>query len=228
MGLLDDLNNAVNPVTIDQFKATIGKRGGIASSNRFAVTITPPSQPLLNLDFEAAAAAAISGNFNLGTLVNDPRDINILCQSATLPGRAIATGDYDPYGTFTVKIPHNLIDQDVDFTFTLTNDYYVKKFFYDWQRSIINKQTDLLSYDAEYRTDVTIQQLDKKNTPVYAIKLIDAFPVGVNAIELSNNETDSVLTVTVTMTYTTFEEVGAVKSIINTTKDKLNTFKRLL
>ena len=49
MGLLDDIKNTINPVTIDQFKSTVGKRNGVANTNRFAITITPPTQTLLNI-----------------------------------------------------------------------------------------------------------------------------------------------------------------------------------
>jgi len=228
MGLLDDLKDRVNPVTIDQFKATVGKRGGASAANRFAVTITPPSQGLLNLDLQAVAASALSGNFSLGGLVNDPRDINILCQSCSLPGRLIQTGDYDAYGRNPRKYPQATVEEDVEFTFLLTNDYYVKKFFDRWQGSVIDPESNLIAYDAEYKTDVFIQQLDKQNTPVYGVRLKDAFPTAVNSIELSNETTDAVQAVSVTMTYDRFEVEGAVSSLINSTRNKFNIFRRLI
>lgn len=35
-------------MSIDNIKATIAKKGGLAPSNRFNVIFTPPSQALLN------------------------------------------------------------------------------------------------------------------------------------------------------------------------------------
>ncbi len=227
MGLIDDVKNTINPVTIDQLKATIGKRGGIARGNRFAVTITPPTQSLLNLDLQSAAASALSGTFSLGGLVNDPRDINILCESCSLPGRIIQTTEYDPYDRATRKKPNTVVNEDVTFSFLLTNDYYVKKFFDKWMESIIDPDSHMVSYDSEYKTDVFIQQLDQKNTPIYGVRLLDAFPVSVNSVELSNASSETIK-IDVVMTYDTFNVEGAIKSIINSTKDKLNVFKKLI
>jgi hypothetical protein len=217
MGLLDNIKKTINPVTIDQFKATIGKRGGIATTNRFAVTITPPTQALFNL-----------GGIFSGALVNDPRDINILCQSCSLPGRLIMTGDYDPYGSNPRKYPQSTMGDDVSFTFLLTNDLYAKKLFDNWQKGIIDPATQLVEYDTDYKTDVFIQELNKDNNVVYAVRLIDAFPTAVASIDLSNENTDAVTSLTVTMTYKRFETEGTTKSIINSISDKLKVFKRLI
>ena len=105
MGLFKDIKNTINPSTIDDLKATIGKRGGISQPNRFSITMTPPTQTLLNLDLQSMAASALSGTFSLGGLVNDPRDITILCESCSLPGRLIQTGDYDSIGRNPRKYP---------------------------------------------------------------------------------------------------------------------------
>lgn len=228
MSLINDIKNTINPVTIDQFKSTIGKRGGPSTANRYSVTITPPSQSLLNLDLNSIASSALSGNFSLGGLINDPRDINILCESCSLPGRAIQTGEYDAHNRAVRKYPSGIIEEDVEFTFLLTNDYYAKKFFDRWMRSVIDPVTELISYREEYATDVYIQQLDKKNTPTYGIKLLNAYPISVSSIELNNESTDATQSVTVSMTYERFEVEGSIKSTINSTRDKLSVFRRLL
>ena len=218
MGLLDNIKKTVNPVTIDQFKATIGKRGGIATTNRFSVTITPPNQTLLDL------RAILGGT----TVVNDPRDINILCQSCSLPGRLIMTGDYDAYGSNPRKYPHSTMGDDVTFTFLLTNDFYAKKFFDKWQKSIIDPVTQLVAYDADYKTDVFIQELNKDNNVVYAVRLFDAFPTAIASVDLSNENTDSATSLSVTMTYKRFETEDTIRSTINSIRDKLNVFKKLI
>ncbi len=218
MGLLDDIKNTINPVTIDEFKATIGKHNGIATTNRFAVTITPPSAAFLNL-------GALIGN---GPLINDPRDISVLCQSCSLPGKLIMTGDYDAYGANPRKYPQSSIQEDVEFSFLITGDFYAKKTFDKWQNSIINQESQLVEYDETYKTDVFIQQLNKDNTPMYAVRLRDAYPIAVNSVDLSNDSTDSVAFVSVTMTYDFFETEAPIRSMINSTGNKLKILKRLL
>lgn len=218
MGLLDDIKNTINPVTIDEFKSTIGKHNGIATTNRFAVTITPPSAAFLNL-------GALVGN---GPLINDPRDISILCQSCSLPGKLIMTGDYDAYGANPRKYPQSSIQEDVEFAFLITGDFYAKKTFDKWQNSIINQESQLVEYDSEYKTDVFIQQLNKDNTPMYAVRLRDAYPTAVNSVDLSNDNTDTTALVNVTMTYDFFESEPPIRSMINSTTNKLKILKRLL
>lgn len=231
MGLLDDAKAAINPVTIDQFKSTIGKRGGVARGNRYSVTIIPPTQTLINLDPLDLAQAALSGNLNAGRLVNDPRDINILCSSCSIPGSAIQTAEYNPYGNFQSKMATNKIFDDAEFTFLLTNDYYVKKLFDKWQSIIATGvEAPIVAYKDDYVADVIIQQLDQKNTPIYSIKLIRAFPTTVGAIQLGNDQSD-VATLTVTMAYeryTTDAAGGGILSTINSVKSKLNLFKKLI
>ena len=91
MSIIDGIKRAFNPSSVDDFKATIGRRSGLARQNRFAIFMTPPGQTLLNLDLQNAAANLISGSFSLGSLVNDPRDIALLCESCQFPGRQIQT-----------------------------------------------------------------------------------------------------------------------------------------
>jgi hypothetical protein len=116
----------------------------------------------------------------------------------------------------------------VAFTFLLTNDFYAKKTFDTWQNSIVNQTTQLVSYDDKYKTDVFIQELDKDNTPVYAVRLRDAYPTAVNSIDLSNANTDAVASVSVNMTYDFFEVEPPIRSMINSTSDRLNVLKRLI
>lgn len=228
MALFNDIKNTINPSTIDDLKSTIGKRGGIAQANRFSITMTPPTQTLLNLDLQSMAASALSGTFSLGGLVNDPRDITILCESCSLPGRLIQTGDYDSIGRNPRKYPVTVIDEDINFSFLLTNDYYCKKFFDRWQGSVIDPVTNLVSYPSQYKTDVLIQQLDRNNTPIYGVKLIGAYPTGVNSIELSNDSSDAKHSLSVTMVYDRFEVQGAISSLASSVKNKLGALRRLI
>ena len=61
-------------------------------------------------------------------------------------------------------------------------------------------------YKNEYCTDVTIQQLSSGNdvVPGYSIKLVNAYPIQVGAIELSS-EGDGLLEVSITWEYDNLE-----------------------
>lgn len=228
MSLVDKLSTAISPVSIDSFKSTIGRRGGLAPQNRFAIFMTPPSATFLNLDVQAAASSLLSGNFGLSSLVNDPRDLNILCESVSLPGRQIQTLDYQDLNfRNTVKQPTGYFNEDVTFTFHLTNDYHVKKLFDKWIDTIINPKTYNTAYKNQYVTDVTIQQLNQKNIPVYGIKLKNAFPVTINTLELNNASGDT-QKVSITITYDDYEPEGAITSALSGVKNIIGGVTKLI
>jgi len=196
--------------SIDNLKSLVAKKGGVAPSNRFNVIFTPPSQSLLNLDPQAIIGSIISGNFEKDNLINDPRDISILCQSITLPGRNISTFDHEDFKQSN-KFPYTFIDDDVTVSFLLTNDYYMRKMFDNWMSNIFSADNYIVGYKNNYAVDLIIQQLDEQNTPVYGTKLIKAFPTAIEGIELSQDGQD-VVKMSVTFAYDKFVPEGPLSS----------------
>ena len=229
MSIINGIKRAINPTSIDAFKSTIGRRSGLARQNRFAIFMTPPQQTLLNLDLQNAAANLLSGSFSLGSLVNDPRDIALLCNSCQLPGRQIQTLEKQ-FLDFrqNIKVPTGYFNEDVNFEFHLTNDYYIKKIFDRWSSTIIDPETYALKYDSEYKTDVTIQQLNEQNIPVYGVKLKNAYPVTVNSVDLNNESSDTTQKLSVTMTFEDFETEGALSSVVSSVRNSIGGLTRLI
>jgi len=192
------------PVSIDTIKSTINRRGGIARGNRYAVYITHPSKGMnsfLKFDPATLLSNLISGDgVNIGDFISDPRDMFLLCQSASLPGKRITTTEATHNHNRTKK-PYSMMTEEVSMTFLLTNDYYVKKYFDMWQNMIIDDSSDHYKtmYKRDYSTDVTIQQLSTSNdfVPGYSIQLLNAYPIQVSSVELSNGG-DGLLEVSVT------------------------------
>lgn len=197
-------------MSIDNLKATISKKGGLAPSNKFNVFFTPPSQALLNLNKESIVGSLLSGNFSAGNLINDPRDISILCQSVSLPGRTIATFDHGDVNQVN-KFPYTFIDEDITFTFLLTNDYYMRQMFDNWMSGIFDANSYRVGYKKDYSVDVIIQQLNQKDIPVYGVKLEKAFPVTMNSIEL-NQDSQTVLQMSVTFAFDKYVPEGPLSS----------------
>jgi hypothetical protein len=211
--------------SINDMKAALSKRGGLAMQNRFAVYMQPPQASLLNLDLQGALSSAISGNFKLGSLVNDPRDVTLLCESCNLPGRQILTLDYQSIRQ-TQRLPIGYLNDDVTLTFNVTNDYWIKKMFDKWTASILDLKKYRVRYQNEYTTDVVIQQLDKKNMPIYGIRLKRAYPVTINSMNLDNTAENSPQKLTVTMAFEDFETEGALSSILSSVKTGLGGITR--
>jgi len=235
------------PVGIDTLKSTIGKRGGLARANRFAIYITHPKMKgsmgtgLLNTDIGGlisnAAGSYLSGGSKMDPMafVNDPRDMFLLCESVQLPGKRIAT--MESFVTHkAIKKPYSYMVDEVTFSFILTNDYYARKYFDQWQQMVIDQESLKVNYKNDYVTDVTLQQLTPSNdiVPAYSIKLKNAFPIAVNAIELSNAAENSLLLCSVTLSFDDWQEqslldgfadlFGKGLDILRGTASQLNPF----
>jgi len=209
--------------TIEDLKATISKKGGLARANRFNVIFTPPKQSLLNLNPETIISSAISGNFSARNLINDPRDINVLCSSISIPGRQISTLDYQAEKQ-TIKIPYGELHDDVTCTFLLTNDYYMKTVFDSWVGSIVDMDQYAVAYKRDITTDVIIQQLDEQNTPIYGVRLEGAFPTTIADIELSNDSENVVQSLSVSFSYDKYVPEGALSSTGSAIRSALSVF----
>ena len=209
--------------TIEDLKATISKKGGLARANRFNVIFTPPKQSLLNLNPETIISSAISGNFSARNLINNPRDINVLCSSISIPGRQISTLDYQAEKQ-TIKIPYGELHDDVTCTFLLTNDYYMKTVFDSWVGSIVDMDQYAVAYKRDITTDVIIQQLDEQNTPIYGVRLEGAFPTTIADIELSNDSENTVQSLSVSFSYDKYVPEGALSSTGSAIRSALSVF----
>ena len=228
------------PVSIDSIKSTINRRGGVARGNRFAVYVSHPSKGMNSLlQFNPANLLSnlISGQgVRLGDFISDPRDMFLLCRTVTLPGKRIMTTEAT-HNHHNTKKPYSAATDEVTMTFLMTNDYYIKKYFDMWQEMIIDTSHEHYKafYKREYCSDVSIQQLSASNdvVPGYTIKLENAYPIQVGALELGNSA-DGLMELSITWEYDNFRSVGLIDGfedvvghMLGIGRDTLSTFNRL-
>ena len=209
--------------SIENLKSLISRKGGLAKANRFNVIFTPPTQTLFNLDGEQIITAAIGGRFSAKNLINDPRDISMLCDSVSIPGKQISTLDYQAQKQ-SIKIPYGSLIDDVNLTFLLTNDYYMKSIFDKWINSIVDVDKYCVAYKKDITCDVLIQQLDEQNVPIYGVKLEGAFPTTMNELVLSNESADTIQRLSVSFSYDTYKPQGALSSTGSAIRSALSIF----
>ena len=210
--------------SIDTLKSTISNHGGIAHPNRFNVIFTPPKMSLINKNPANLIGNLASGSLSLRNLINDPRDISLLCQSVSLPGRNISTTDYQA-GKGSRKQPYTFVDSEVTMSFLLTSDFYIKTMFDTWMENIFDTESYYVGYKKDYSTDITIQQLNKKNIPVYGVRLVNAYPTTVTDISLDNSSADTVQKMSATFSYDKYIAEDALSSTIGA---GMRTLKNLL
>ena len=163
---------------------------GYASPNRFEVVLpTPASNPSTS----GGGLFSIFQSFYAGlTGEADKRSISMRCESVTLPGRTLNTlDDTNIYGPVRQIVDGVTYAEDITMMFQSSSGLAERAFFEDWQRIAFNEGNWNINYHKNYVSTIEIYLLDKKDTRRYGIKLFDAFPRTIGAIDLnyaSNNE----------------------------------------
>lgn len=166
---------------VQDLASRISERGGLARPNLFAVTFNGP--------------ASVNPDMFL---------VNAICESASLPGRAISTNEHTTTKHAT-KTPYTFINDDITLTFLVTNDFYIKNLFEKWMKHVINDEDGKIYYKSQYASDMTITILSLDGKMVHKVQLEKAFPIAFTAMELSNTSESQVMRFTVTMTYDNFK-----------------------
>ena len=116
------------------------------------------------------------------------RYLALQCESAELPGKTLQTADVKIYGP-TFKVPYQTQYGDTSFTFLCTNDFFERKLFDRWTEAIMPSDTNNLRFpkgqNTRYMTNIKIIQYDEFIKQIYAVELIDAFPIGISPQSLS-------------------------------------------
>jgi len=166
---------------VQDLASRISERGGLARPNLFAVTFNGP--------------ASINPDMFL---------VNAICESASLPGRAISTNEHTTTKHAT-KTPYTFINDDITLTFLVTNDFYIKNLFEKWMKHVINDEDGKIYYKSQYASDMTITILSLDGKMVHKVQLEKAFPIAFTAMDLSNASESQIMRFTVTMTYDNFK-----------------------
>jgi hypothetical protein len=116
------------------------------------------------------------------------RYLALQCESAELPGKTFQTADVKIYGP-TFKVPYQTQYSDMSLTFLCTNEFYERKLFDRWMECIHPTDTNNLRFpkgqNSRYLTNIKIIQYDDFIKQIYAVELIDAFPIGVAPMTLN-------------------------------------------
>ena len=178
---------------IDDMKALLDRRGGIARGNRYSVMISHPYLAQVKRNSDTAidnhfARNSISndnpvvGRFEkndspMANFIQDGQDTYMLCTSVSLPGKRISTTEAS-HDHNLAKKPYSMATDEVTMSFMLTGDYYMKKYFDVWQEMIVNSSGNHYKtmYKNDYCAQVRIDALigDEDKTVGYSCKLMNA------------------------------------------------------
>jgi hypothetical protein len=106
------------------------------------------------------------------------------CESTSIPGKTYETVDKKMGSAPVEKFPYHVNYNEVTMNFIVSGDMNEKIFFDAWME-LINPTTDYnFQYKQNYAVDITINQYDNQNNLTYASLLEEAYPVGVNQLDV--------------------------------------------
>lgn len=215
------------------FLSNLQKHDGPAKSNRFQVILPIPSyvgnfismsllQSVLDVSgfvqdlTDNLVNSIFTQNRSEQKSFGDPnitRYLSLQCEGAELPGVSLLTQDVKIYGPI-YKVPYQKQYNDLTLNFIATNDFYERKLFDKWIECIMPNDTNNLRFPkgdnsgsySGYMTDITIIQFDEFIKQIYAVKIIDAFPISVAPMTLSWSD-DSFHRVSVQFAYQRYETI---------------------
>lgn len=221
-------------MNVQEFISKMNREGGVARSNRYKVTIIPPaimgairnigsiiSNPLNGL-FNAAAQNRYYAAFKVNPL-SIAQNLEFFCTNAQLPALNYQTTDTRTYGT-PWKDPYEIGTEDVSLTFYCSADMKEKYFFDAWQYSMKDPVTNDYYYNREYSTQVIIQVFSETDEFKYGVRLVDAYPVAVSAIDLGYANNDEPMKMNVTLTFKNWYNLKAYDTIVGSVGQVINSF----
>ena len=186
------------------FLSHMRSKDGPAKPSRFEVVIPLPKyisdfipnniiENLLNLPNAifgtvTDAIGSAVGQSPVGANSTLSRYLALQCETAELPGRTLMTQEAKVYGP-TYKVPYQSQYNEMTLTFLCTNEFWERKLFDRWIEAIMPSDTNNMRYAKDeatrYMTPIKVIQYDDFIKQIYAVELVDAFPIGISAQPLS-------------------------------------------
>jgi len=210
------------------FLSNIRGKDGLARPNRYEVILPIPAyignfvtnsviEKILNLPNSAFSEITEAIGNAIGQKNDSQKSANpglsrylaLQCETAELPGKTIQTEEVKIYGP-TYKVPYQTQYSEMSLTFLCTNEFYERKLFDKWLEAIMPTDTNNLRFpkgqNSRYLTKITVTQFDDIVKQIYAVNLIDAFPIGIAAQPLNWSE-EGFHRLTVQFAYQRFETI---------------------
>ena len=176
---------------INEFLSLFLNKDGFSKSARYEVVIGLP---------KAATSTA-------GELLNTEtaRKVSYHAETIAFPGRNLEIKeDLSTYGP-TREIVSGSSYEDLSATFYVATDHREKKFFSEWQNSAHSNEDFNARYYYDYVGSVDIYQLDEEDTRRLGVRVMEAFPKTIGAIDMGYANANQINKMSVSFSYRFWE-----------------------
>jgi len=176
----------------NDFLSNINNKNGLSKPSKFKINIVLP-QVLQSIE-----------------KIPNSQELSLQCEVAELPGKSFVTEDVKIYGP-TYKIPFQTQYNDINITLLSTGTFFERNLFDQWLEYVMPSSTNNMRFRDDYLTTIYISQYDDIGNEIYKVKLIDAFPINIQAQPLNWSD-DGFHRLTVVFSYLRYEtEVFSVE-----------------
>jgi hypothetical protein len=178
---------------LNNFVSMFNSDDGYALPSRYEVHFFHPASTLAN-------PANLQGG--VSTTSKGAEKLILRCESISMPGITVQTStDVNINGPTRDVVDGIQYAEEINMTFQASSDLAERTFFEGWQKMAFNEKTWNIGYYNEYIGSVEIFIIDQQNNKRYGIKLWEAFPKNINAIELSYAPASEVMKIQVGLAF---------------------------
>jgi len=219
--------------TIGRFRAAMASAEGFARPSRFAVRIFPPSSlnQMLKLQNATTNRDGVTYNkemyngdgqvnFNSsGSHLNQltqtiGRQVNIMCDTVTMPGVDLQTQEIQ-YGSEPTRnhVTSHGFAGNIVATFYADKYLRERQFFELWQKHVVGTLSHKANYYDNYVGKMHIYQLGAdsevdRDMPTYAIEAIDVYPEKIAQVDYSYAASNQIQKITIEFSYKQWFNMG--------------------
>jgi hypothetical protein len=225
--------------TIGRFRAAMASAEGYARPNKFAIRLFPPTSLLQEIKLQNATTnregqvldnEMYNGDGQVQSYASGVlrkltqtygRQINIHCESVTLPGRDLAQQEVT-YGTDVKRQMVQTHTYEGNITATFYADKYLRErtFMEAWQNLAVDPVSHTAGYYDDYIGKMHIYQLGAdsevdRDMPTYALEALDVYPATIAVSNYGYGLVDQIQKVTVEFAYKSWRNMGTETSGID-------------
>ena len=218
--------------TIGRFRAAMASAEGYARPARYAIRLFPPTslyrlikqqnattnrdgQTLDNEMYNGTGQVQAFSSGVLNSLNNTiGRQINIHCNSVSMPGRDLAQQEVQ-YGTDVKRqlVQTHTFEGNIAATFYADKYMRERQFMEYWQNLCVDPIRHEAGYYDDYVGKMHIYQLGSdsevnRDMPTYAIEAMDVYPATIGAVELGYSKANEIATISIEFAYKSWRNMA--------------------
>ena len=218
--------------TIGRFRAAMASAEGYARPARYAIRLFPPTslyrlikqqnattnrdgQTLDNEMYNGTGQVQAFSSGVLNSLNNTiGRQINIHCNSVSMPGRDLAQQEVQ-YGTDVKRqlVQTHTFEGNIAATFYADKYMRERQFMEYWQNLCVDPVRHEAGYYDDYVGKMHIYQLGSdsevnRDMPTYAIEAMDVYPATIGAVELGYSKANEIATISIEFAYKSWRNMA--------------------